>query len=102
VLRVKQNVKLKIEEVVVDNVAVVAGQRMRVRVESRLAMKVVPIMGRPRGPGGRLRGDAEAVADMSRQLLGDEIALMIRQTRGVDFVSGGIGNRRRVTCNLKA
>src|SRR5260221_14587001 len=74
---------------------------MRVRVESRLAMKVVPIMGRPRGPGGRLRGDAEAVADMSRQLLGDEIALMIRQTRGVDFVSGGIGKRRRVTCNLK-
>ena len=62
---------------------------MRVRVESLLAMKVVPIMGRPRGPGGRLRGDADAGADMSRELLGDEMALMIRQTDETDLVSGG-------------
>ena len=60
---------------------------MRVRVESLLAMKVVPIMGRPRGPGGRLRIDTDAVTGMGRELLGDEMAFIIRQTRDVDFVS---------------
>jgi hypothetical protein len=52
-------------------------------------MKVVPIMGRPRGPGGRLRGDADALAGIGRELLGDEMALMIRQTDETDLVSGG-------------
>src|SRR5882757_8136539 len=54
-------------------------QRVRVFVESRLAMKEVPSQGRPRGPGGRggigFVADGIAVADMSRELLGHESVL---------------------------
>src|ERR1700719_1597100 len=67
-------------------------------VESRLAMKEVPTMGRPRGPGGRW--GVALVADISRELLGHEGGpYHDTPCVHIDFLDVNCGSRRNGRAN---